>query len=122
MPIHSLGIEALSGLDRTPFLLALEGGDTLSLHSFTVNKNDLTELLCTAVELRGWQLKIQFCTSHASQKHTSERLHKKKNIKTYSCSPVFTSVNLDKAQARCVSATAGSMNVSLQEKKEKKKE
>lgn len=53
MPIHSLGIEALSGLDRTPFLLALEGGDTLSLHSFTVNKNDLTELLCTAVELRG---------------------------------------------------------------------
>lgn len=26
MPIHSLGIEALSSLDRTPFLLALEGG------------------------------------------------------------------------------------------------
>lgn len=53
MPIHSLGIEALSRLDRTPFLLALEGGDTLSLHSFTMNKNDLTEQLCTAVELRG---------------------------------------------------------------------
>lgn len=44
---------------------------------------------------------------------------KKKTIKTYSCSPAFTSVNLDKAQARCVSASAGSMNVSLQEKKKR---
>ncbi len=65
---------------------------------------------------------------HASQKNTSKQLKKKKekrqNMLVLSVSllqllPGFTSVNLDKAQARNMSACAGSMNVSLQEKKEK---
>lgn len=125
MPIHSLGIEALSGPDQTLFV-GFEREIPLSLHSLTGNKKKeaaFTDLLClhTAAQAERLTTKKSVVYDIPCFREKYMKTAMKKDVLALwvlllELLPGFTSVNLDKAQARDTSAHAGSMNVSLLEK------